>query len=102
MLKSLQGRLIALFFAFVLLVLTSVGATFWGVKTQQGDALIINLAGRQRMLVQLMVRLASGGHENEAARVMLVDAENTFEQTLAALEHGGAAPYLTGTRTSGG
>ena len=53
MLKSLQGRLSALFFAFVLLVLTSVGATFWGVKTQQNDALIINLAGRQRMLVQL-------------------------------------------------
>ncbi len=94
MLKSLQGRLSALFFAFVLLVLTSVGATFWGVKTQQNDALIINLAGRQRMLVQLMVRLAVGEQGNGAASEMLVDAENTFEQTLTALEHGGSTLYL--------
>ena len=79
MLKSIQGRLSALFFAFVLFVLTSVGATFWGVKTQQNDALIINLAGRQRMLVQLMVRLAVGDQGNGAASEMLVDAENTFE-----------------------
>ena len=78
MLKSLQGRLSALFIAFVLLVLTSVGATFWGVKTQQKDALIINLAGRQRMLIQLMVRLASDESENGAASAMMVDAENTF------------------------
>ena len=93
MLKSLQGRLSALFFAFVLLVLTSVGATFWGVKTQQKDALIINLAGRQRMLIQLMVRLASDESENGAASAMMVDAENTFEQTLTALEHGGSTLY---------
>ena len=94
MLKSLQGRLSALFIAFVLLVLTSVGATFWGVKTQQNDALIINLAGRQRMLVQLMVRLAVGEQGNGAASEMLVDAENTFEQTLTAFEQGGATRYL--------
>ena len=94
MLKSLQGRLSALFIAFVLLVLTSVGATFWGVKTQQNDALIINLAGRQRMLVQLMVRLAIGEQGNGGASEMLVDAENTFEQTLTAFEQGGATRYL--------
>jgi two-component system nitrate/nitrite sensor histidine kinase NarX len=94
MLKSLQGRLSALFFAFVLLVLTSVGATFWGVKTQQKDALIINLAGRQRMLIQLMARLASDESENGAASAMMVDAENTFEQTLMALEYGGSTLYL--------
>ncbi|MEI2804056.1 MAG: ATP-binding protein [Trichococcus flocculiformis] len=94
MLKSLQGRLSALFFAFVLLVLTSVGATFWGVKTQQNDALIINLAGRQRMLIQLMVRFASGEQGNGTANALLVDAENTFEQTLTALEQGGATLYL--------
>jgi two-component system nitrate/nitrite sensor histidine kinase NarX len=94
MLKSLQGRLSALFFAFVLLVLTSVGATFWGVKTQQNDALIINLAGRQRMLVQLMVRLAVGEQGNGTASEMLMDAENTFEQTLTALEQGGSTLYL--------
>ncbi len=93
MLKSLQGRLSALFIAFVLLVLTSVGATFWGVKTQQKDALVINLAGRQRMLVQLMTRLAIEHQDNET-KATLEQAEATFEQTLSALENGGETIYL--------
>lgn len=93
MLKSLQGRLSALFIAFVLLVLTSVGATFWGVKTQQKDALVINLAGRQRMLVQLMTRLAIE-HQDDATKETLTQAETTFEQTLFALKNGGTTTYL--------
>jgi len=92
-LKSLQGRLSTLFIAFVLLVLTSVGATFWGVKTQQKDALVINLAGRQRMLVQLMTRLAME-HQDDATKETLTQAETTFEQTLSALEDGGTTTYL--------
>jgi two-component system nitrate/nitrite sensor histidine kinase NarX len=95
MLKSLQSRLSALFITFVVLVLTSVGATFWGVKTQQNDALIINLAGRQRMLVQLMTRLALGEQDKGiATKTMLTDAENTFDQTLSALVNGGETTYL--------
>ena len=82
-----------MFIAFVLLVLTSVGATFWGVKTQQKDALVINLAGRQRMLVQLMTRLAME-HQDDATKETLTQAETTFEQTLSALEDGGTTTYL--------
>ncbi|GAB4403691.1 MAG: hypothetical protein OHK0052_26550 [Anaerolineales bacterium] len=58
MLKSLQGRLTLLFLAFVLLVVVSVGAMLWGSEAQRQDALLINLAGRQRMLAQQMARLA--------------------------------------------
>ena len=93
MLKSLQGRLGALFIAFVLLVLTSVGATFWGVETQQKDALVINLSGRQRMLIQLMTRLAIE-HQDDETKATLAQAETTFEQTLSALENGGETIYL--------
>jgi two-component system nitrate/nitrite sensor histidine kinase NarX len=91
-LKSLQGRLGALFIAFVLLVLTSVGATFWGVKAQQKDALVINLSGRQRMLIQLMTRLAIERQDDET-KATLAQAETTFEQTLSALENGGETTY---------
>jgi methyl-accepting chemotaxis protein len=56
--KSIRGRLGLLFLAFVLLVSFSVGATYWSVSTQRKDALIINLAGRQRMLTQKMTWLA--------------------------------------------
>ena len=95
MLKSLQGRLSLLFTAFVLLVVGSVAATLWGSETQRQDALVINLAGRQRMLIQQMTRLAlqlQGG--DESALVELRESERMFGETLSALQNGGEAPYL--------
>jgi hypothetical protein len=38
----------------VLLVIVSVGVTYWSLQSQQQDVLVINLSGRQRMLVQQM------------------------------------------------
>ena len=95
-LTSIQGRMGLLFTAFFLLVAISVGATFWGIDAQKKDAVVINLAGRQRMLVQQMTRLAleieNGGDSSYAAA--LKEAAATFEQTLNALRNGGKAPYL--------
>ncbi len=95
MFKRLQTRLTVLFAAFVLLVVISITATYWGLQTQQQDALIINLAGRQRMLVQQMTRLAFQLPNGEAAtREDLLESERIFSQTLSALRDGGIAPYL--------
>lgn len=97
MLKSLQARLTMLFTAFVLLVAVSVGAMLWGSEAQKQDALLINLAGRQRMLAQQMTRLAfDAGAGEDAANAALQEAEQTFDQTLRALRDGGEAPYLSG------
>ena len=96
MFRRLQVQLTALFTAFVLLVLISVGITYWGLQTQQQDALVINLAGRQRMLIQQMTRLSfqlQGG--DESASAALQESEQIFSQTLSALRNGGNAPYLT-------
>lgn len=95
MIHRLQVQLTILFTAFVLLVVVSVSLTFWGLQTQRQDALVINLAGRQRMLVQQMTRLAlqlQDGDEDSA--VTLRESEQTFNQTLSALRNGGTAPYL--------
>lgn len=95
---SIQGKLNALFLAFALLVVISVGVTYWGITTQRQDALIINLAGRQRMLVQQMARQAleiERGADVET-RLELQGAIETFEQTLVAFQEGGSAPYLSG------
>jgi len=98
MFRSLQGRLTLLFVAFALLVLVSVGATVWGVETQRQDALVINLAGRQRMLTQQMARLAfESGAGEDVTNAALQDTEQTFDQTLRALLDGGQAPYLSDT-----
>ncbi len=95
MLNTLENRLIALFSAFALLVLISVGATTWGLETQRQDAVLINLSGRQRMLAQQMARLAfeagASGAINNAA---LQESEQIFGQTLSALKDGGSVPYL--------
>lgn len=85
-----------LFTAFVLLVLVSVGAMMWGLETQRQDALVINLAGRQRMLAQQMARLAyEAGAGEDAANAAIAEVELTFDQTLRLLLDGGTLPSLT-------
>src|SRR5512139_3432691 len=97
MMHRLQAQLTILFTAFVLLVVVSVSLTFWGLQTQRQDALVINLAGRQRMLVQQMTRLAlqlRGG--NESAFAALQESRQIFQQTLFALRDGGTTLYQIG------
>jgi nitrate/nitrite-specific signal transduction histidine kinase len=96
MLQSLRARLGLILFAFALIVLTSVAATYWGLEAQRQDALVINLAGRQRMLVEQMARLALEMRDNPSARFTgsLRDSEQVFDQSLNALRDGGEAPYL--------
>ena len=56
--SSIQSRFILLLVGFSMLVAVSVGVTFWGLDDQMQDARTVNLAGRQRMLVQQMRREA--------------------------------------------
>jgi len=88
-----------LFTAFFLLVTVSVGATFWGIEAQKKDALVINLAGRQRMLVQQTTRLALEieKSKDDSQVTALQEVSNAFEQTLRASTNGGLAPYLPGS-----
>ena len=96
---SIQSRLGALFLAFALLVITSVAVMYRGIIAQQRDALVINLAGRQRMLVQQMTRLAleaadsDYSQERQAYLAELQTAQGAFDKTLQALHYGGPAPY---------
>ncbi len=94
--KSLQARMTYLFAAFVLLVVVSVAAMLWGSETQRQDALLINLAGRQRMLAQQMARLAGETDGASIADSTLLEVQRIFDQTQAALRDGGAAPYPSG------
>lgn len=51
MISSLSGRLVVIFNTFSLLVVISIAATTWVVDIQKKNTLVINLAGRHRMLV---------------------------------------------------
>ena len=51
---SLNVRLSCLAGILLLLIGTIIGATLWVTSAQEADGLVINLAGRQRMLIQIL------------------------------------------------
>ncbi|MCS6825433.1 MAG: type IV pili methyl-accepting chemotaxis transducer N-terminal domain-containing protein [Caldilinea sp.] len=85
--RSLRLRLGLLFFAFSALVVAAVAMTYAVVAGQRHDALLINLAGRQRMLSQQMTWLALAAPDDP----LLAANRRRFAETLTALEHGGSA-----------
>ena len=96
---SLRDRMALLFLAFLSLVTISVFATSRVVSDQQKDALVINLAGRQRMLIQQITRAALQIEDGDTDGLHVQEmqaAVDTFDQTLQALISGGQAPYLPG------
>ena len=99
MVKSLQARLRILFLSFAALMVVSVGLIYWELGRQRQDAVLINVAGRQRMLAQQMTLLAVGSVEfnDPAAPVALEHSNRLFEESLKALRNGGAAPEMPGT-----
>lgn len=84
-LKSIRGKFAILFLSFFLLVAISTGAIYWALNTQKTDAVVINLAGRQRMLTQQMTWLALNAPKSEELRYAITQ----FEITLQALREGG-------------
>jgi two-component system nitrate/nitrite sensor histidine kinase NarX len=100
MTTSLRRSMSLLFLAFLLLVSVSVAVTAWAIDSQKQDALIINLAGRQRMLIQRMTKdalqLEQSQDERSDLSQDLQEAAGLFDQTLGALINGGLAPYLPG------
>jgi nitrate/nitrite-specific signal transduction histidine kinase len=93
--SGIQPRMGLLLLAFFLLVVVSAGLTFWGIDQQKQDGLIINLAGRQRMFIQQMTRLALEIEISPASQPQseLLSVASYFSQTLSALRNGGQVPY---------
>lgn len=92
MIRSLRLRLSLLFLAFLLLVIAAVAVTYAAVASQRHDALLINLAGRQRMLSQQMTWLALAAPDDP----LLTANRQRFAEMLTALEQGGAALDASG------
>jgi len=94
-LTSIRARLGAVFIGFLLLGAGSVTATFVTVADQAADAVLINLAGRQRMLTQQMTKAVLGIARGPAAdyQAELREAAYQFDRTLTALLDGGATVY---------
>jgi len=91
--NRVAGLLRLLFLSFFLLVLVSAGGTVWGLHAHSSDALVINLAGRQRMLIQWLTRLAASPKPGLLEREALSNAAAAFDETLYALQFGGQVHY---------
>ncbi len=96
MFKSLRTSL-GLTFGFLILIgLLSTGTTLWTVKSQSADALVINLAGRERMLSQRVAKLALAGmqHRQDASYLaQMHSAAHEWEEIFKALRDGGEVVY---------
>lgn len=101
MLSTIQGRMLLIFAAFALLLGGLVGATRSVLATQADDGVLVNLAGRERMLSQKMTKeslqlttaLLAGRTANVSQyRETLRSTIQVFETTLLSLRDGGPAP----------
>src|SRR6187397_2065709 len=103
MVSSISARISIIFLGFAVLLGVSAIASRIVLERQVSDALVVNLAGRQRMLTQKMskesaelsmLRLGRPIDEAKLAsqRDQLKNTLRIFEMTMFALRDGGAAP----------
>jgi methyl-accepting chemotaxis protein len=91
--KSLRLKLLIPLLIILAFIVAIYVSTLWMTNLQKSDAVVINLAGRQRMLTQKMTKealsIADGKIEYEK---FIVNTVKTFDMTLKALRDGGKAP----------
>lgn len=84
------GLILYISIAAILVILIS--AALYYSSIQQDDAVRINLAGRQRMLSQKILKELLLYGSNEVSQGTVIQSVNIFSQTQKALIHGGPAP----------
>jgi PAS domain S-box-containing protein len=91
---SLTVKVLSPTLALILLVAAMFAATWLVSRDQRRDGLVINIAGRQRMLSQKMAKetLAGGGSPSPALAEKRDRTMRVFAQSLAALRRGDQAP----------
>jgi len=100
---AIMHKLMMVIGAFVLFILTIVGATFYVVSQQRDDARLIDVAARQRTLSLAVVgdfAALRAGLESESsttdARNALTGKVELFSKSLSALSNGGQVPDSEG------
>ena len=75
-----------------LVALSLVAVFLYMLQKQEHDSIVINLAGRQRMLSQKMTKEILLFSQGVFPAEKVLDTINMFDQTLKALTYGGKAP----------
>ncbi len=97
---SIKTKLTVAVVGLSAIILAFLLATWLITSAQKDDGLVINLAGRQRMLTQKMTKellnfeviKEQTGQEDQALAAQVRKTMAVFEKTLSALKDGGEAP----------
>ncbi|MBB6062507.1 methyl-accepting chemotaxis protein [Thermosipho japonicus] len=98
--NKLLVKLLIPLIIFAALIITIYISTLFITDHQKSDSVVINLAGRQRMLTQRMSKdiLIFSIYGDKNVKNDLLMCKNIFDVTLSALINGGEAPFdLKGT-----
>ncbi len=87
---SLNTKLTLLVSVMLVAMLGTIVASLWVIKAQRADAMVINLAGRERMLTQKFVKeVMTELYENKPVGTLSKNTRELFDITLKALIEGG-------------
>ncbi len=90
---SFQMRLSLLVGILLIAVFGIIASTLWVTSAQKADALVLNLAGRQRMLTQKFAKEVfqelSAPTQTSIEHLPSTDTDTLFDKTLIALMNGG-------------
>ena len=93
--NSLGFRLIMMTGGLVFILIAAISVIIFAINRQDGSSLVINLAGRQRMLSQKYTKEILADEINRAASIKAGNAaantQKLFEITLDALTNGGTS-----------
>ena len=100
---NLNQKLSLMILVFFLVPLTMFAATLYIISQQRNDGLVINLAGRQRMLSQKMSKESLSYLHSiikklpnaDQEKKQLINTMEVFEITLNSLRNSGEAPLST-------
>ncbi len=94
---SLKGKFLTLFAVFIIVNLLSGLFVISVISGQKGDAVIVNLAGKQRMLTQKMTKEALAVSRGLEKEENLKKTADLFDRTLKGLISGDAELNLPPT-----
>ncbi len=94
---GLKGRLILPIILFISMILLTFWITMASLSSQKDDGLLINLAGRQRMLSQkmskeLLLFIHASKNQKSEKKETVENSAKVFDLTLKALKNSGEAP----------
>ncbi len=99
--KSVKFKLGLVMGGFVALIIAIIGITFWTVNSQESDGVVINLAGRQRMLTQKMTKEVMAMIQGKAGKDDVLATADLFDKSLNSLISGDPREGIPSTEEPG-